>query len=657
MQYEKSPDGTSDLPNPCIDTGMGLERVAAVLQGKYWNYDTDLFMPVIEKIEELSAKKYSDEKFSSNMRVVADHVKSSCMLISDGVIPSNEGRGYVLRRIIRRAIRHMRELDMPLGSLPALIAPVFQVLGEEYPQNLQNQSMVEKFLALEENKFNETLDQGLKFLDQALKNDVEGGQLTGASAFKLYDTYGFPLDLTQIILREKDLSVDTQGFESCMRERKEESKKSWKGGAIEDLSQFHKTVEEFGETQFIGYDHLSCESKLLAILPYGEKHALVFEKTPFYAEGGGQLGDSGSIDINKTIITEIEDTQKPVEGLFAHIVKDSSSLEVGQTYHLAVNKEKRQLTMRNHSATHLLQSALIEVLGDHVKQAGSNVGPDRLRFDFTHTSGMTTEEVEAVENLVNQKIHESLPVCASTMSMDQALEKGAMALFGEKYGDDVRVLEMGNFSTELCGGTHVDNTNEIEYFKILTEGSLSSGVRRVEAITSKTAMNWLNKRSAILKNLEKATSSNEDKIEDKVNQLYAELKAKQKEIEQLKEKLNSAQSAEVFANPETLSGGTLFKSAVVPGGSDLRKMSDLYMTKYENGILLLMMENKGKLSVLLRAKKDSPVKCNDILNKFLAEHGGRGGGKPFMAQGSANSGCEPILEKSIKEEIMTVLGN
>ncbi|TNF29493.1 MAG: alanine--tRNA ligase, partial [Deltaproteobacteria bacterium] len=419
MQYEKDgKGGQKKLPNPSIDTGMGLERIASVLQGKYWNYDTDAFTPIIKELEKISGKSYADAKYQTAMRVAADHIRSCTMLITDGVIPSNEGRGYVLRRIIRRAIRHLRELDVPQGTFASLSKIVLNELGTEYPQNKANQSLAEKFLTLEEKKFLETLDTGLKFLEESLKSDVKNNIFNGRSAFKLYDTYGFPLDLTQIILKEKGIEVDEDSFNQAMEERKEDSRKSWKGSLNLDDKIFFQAKDKCGETKFLGYEKTESTAKLLEILDLGEgRQGLIFDQTPFYAEGGGQVGDTGVVTISGKDY-EIIDTQKPVDGLFVHFVQGAENLKSPLEATLKVNAKKRALTARNHSATHLLQSALIEVLGDHVKQSGSMVNPERLRFDFTHMQSLTQKEIDRVEELVNREILKAQDVTATLTSMD-----------------------------------------------------------------------------------------------------------------------------------------------------------------------------------------------------------------------------------------------
>lgn len=638
MQFEKTPEGRFNLPKPSIDTGAGLERVAAALQGCYNNYNTDIFFPIMRKIETLSGKKYepngSDEKTKAAFRVVADHIRSGTMLITDGVIPSNEGRGYVLRRIIRRAIKYLNELGVKEISFYKLVPAVFESLGAEYPQNATNAELAIKLLELEERKFRETLEHGLKFLQEAITKEVHNKVLAGTAAFKLYDTFGFPVDLTEMYLLDHGLTLDHAGFEKAMNEQKELSRKSWKGGLDNSDKVFHTIKEKHGATKFSGYEKTEDESTLIEIVPMGEMKGLVFASTPFYGEGGGQVGDIGVIMSGKNIIAHIDDTQKPVDGLHVLLSSDADALEVGQKYKMAVDHKTRKLIMRNHSATHLLQSALIKVLGSHVKQAGSQVTSERLRFDFTHLQAMSKEEILKVEEMVNAEIHKGSHVDASVMSMDQAVKKGAMALFGEKYGNEVRVLTMGEFSTELCGGTHVSNTGDISLFTILSESSLATGVRRIEATTSETALNYLSHRSSLYKKVEALFNDKDEKALVKIENLLKDLKDKQKEIEALKDKIQASESKDLFSSTEKI-GGVDVAIVEVPGEGDLRKLSDLFISKFQNGAVVLY-NKKG--AVLVRRGSDvSKLNASDALKEILSVMNGRGGGKPDMAQGSGEA--------------------
>ncbi len=637
MQFEKTKDGQFPLPKPSIDTGAGLERVASAMQGVYWNYDTDLFAPILSKLESLSGKSYSKDPKSQNaMRIIADHIRSSTMLITDGVIPSNEGRGYVLRRIIRRMVRNLKELGLGAGTAQQLVPCVFESLGKEYPQNEANASLAQKFLALEEKKFFETLEQGLKFLDDAIEKELVNNKLPGSAIFKLYDTYGFPVDLTELILKERNHLADISGFESQMAESKARSRKSWKSGTSVDNKVFFDLKEKLGTTKFTGYETLVQKAKLLHIIDMGDDiSGLVFNTSSYYAEGGGQAGDCGSIQQNGKVIANIFDTQKPVDGLFIHFSKNADGLEVSQEYDLVVDKLKREQTKSNHSATHLLQAALIQVLGDHVKQAGSQVGSDKLRFDFTHLQAVSPSELNEVESLVNHWIQSSSPVSASEMTMDQAISKGALAFFGDKYGDKVRVLQMGDHSTELCGGTHVSNTSDIGLFKILSESSLSTGVRRIEATTSTKAFQWLSERSNILDLIEANLKEKGQKAVQRIDAMFDEIKEKQKEISKLKLELQNLQATDLFTNSEKISGYDLV-CVEAPEGADLKSLSDDFVSKYPKGILLMTANKDGKLAAMVRSSKSVKLHCSNVLKDALSPLGGRGGGRPDMAQGSAD---------------------
>lgn len=660
MQFEKRKEGNEikkfSLPKPSVDTGAGLERITAFLQGKYWNYDSDVFAPIIRDLEKLSGKTYSDTKYQSSFRVVADHIRSSTMLITDGAIPSNEGRGYVLRRIIRRAVRHLRELGIKEVSFHKLVPAVFESLGKEYPENAQNLSLAQKLLEIEERKFLETLDTGMKFLNEALLN-IKNNTLSGEVAFKLYDTFGFPLDLTEVILREKNLTLDQNGFEEAMNKQRESSKKSGKFHVTEGLEKtFYSIKEKFGATQFTGYtEEKTINSKLLHKETINDQTILIFDKTPFYGESGGQVGDIGQILEGNNILAEVFETQKPVDGLFVHYSKNADALEIGKSYTLLVNHQERNQIRKNHSATHLLQSALIKVLGDHVKQAGSLVTKDKLRFDFSHHEGLTKEQIAQVESLVNLAIQSNSKVCPEIMSKEAAMKKGAMALFGEKYGDQVRVIQMGEFSTELCGGTHVENTNDIGYFKIISEGALSSGVRRIEGLTHKNAYEYLENRSHILAKLESTLSQKEDKVIHKVDSLISDLKENHKKLEQVTEKLQNLENQSIFENPEIINGISV-KFAEASEGADLRKLSDLYVSKFPKGLIFLKNKTQDKHNLLLRVGKDAKFDCNAAFKETLAILNGRGGGKPDMAQGSTEnlnsfSSFETKLKTIIKEKL------
>ncbi|MFZ4713067.1 MAG: alanine--tRNA ligase [Bacteriovoracaceae bacterium] len=660
MQYEKYFEGKEikrkSLPKPSVDTGAGLERIAAALQGKYWNYDSDIFSPILRDLEKMSGKKYTDAQYTSPMRVVADHIRSATMLITDGAIPSNEGRGYVLRRIIRRAVRNLRELGIKEVSFHKLVPAVFESLGLEYPDNMSNSSLAQKLLEMEERKFLETLDNGMKFLNEALEKMNEK-ILAGEVAFKLYDTYGFPLDLTEVILREKNLMLDNNGFDEAMKKQKENSKKAGKFQSKEGSEKlFFAVKEKFGNTKFSGYSETQTKnSKLIDKVELDGVTALIFDVTPFYGESGGQIGDTGEVVDGTNVIAHIDDTQKPVDSLWAHYSKDADALEIGKSYTLRINIERRELIRKNHSATHLLQSALIKVLGDHIKQAGSTVTEEKLRFDFSSPEALTKEQIHAVEKLVNEEIQKAHSVSPEVMSKDAAVKKGAMALFGEKYGDEVRVIEMGSFSTELCGGTHVDNTKDIAYFSILSESALSSGVRRIEGTTYKTAFDRLERRSQYLSTIEHALASKEEKAVAKMESLLNDLKDSHKKLMEMNEKFQALENKSIFENPEMVKG-TPFKMAQASDGADLRKLSDTFVAKYPNGIVLLKSKSQDKVTVLLRAGKDAKLDCNQILKETLPLINGKGGGKADIAQGSAEVNTDTHqFETKTKELIIARL--
>ncbi len=662
MQFEKYREGNEikrkPLPKPSVDTGSGLERVTAVVQGKYYNYDTDIFEPIMKSIGALSKNDYyqtTNESIKSSFRVVADHIRSCTMLITDGVIPSNDGRGYVLRRIIRRAVRHLSLLGLKDVCFYKLVPAVFESLGQEYPDNAQNIALAEKLLKLEEEKFRKTLDTGLTLINEELSKVKPNEKFSGEIAFKLYDTFGFPLDLTEVILREQNLVLDTEGFNKAMTAQKEQSKKGSKFKVQEDnLKLFYSIKEKFGETVFTGYSEKSSQAKLLAKEEIDETFYLVFDKTPFYAESGGQVGDRGEIFSNEGKLGSIYDTQKPVDGLHVHLSKDADALIVGETYTINYNSKERELTKRNHSATHLLQSALIKVLGNHVKQAGSSVGPDRLRFDFTHSEALKQEEIFKVEDLVNEAIHQALKVSADQMTKDEATKKGAMALFGEKYGDKVRVLTMGHFSCELCGGTHVSNTNEIGLFKIIIETSLASGIRRIEAITSTTAIEYLNLRSKILSDLEKELSVKEARVIEKVLNLQNEIKDKNKAIETLNDKIQQFESQNLFDNKAPIKNNLYLTVSKSPSAdaNNMRKLSDIYVDKNPQGVLVLYSIEHEKLSLILKtAKSNSSIDCSSIIKESLSIFSGRGGGKADMAQASGEASKLQDVLHFIKEKL------
>ena len=649
MQYEKLPAGKrTSLPNPSIDTGMGLERLLAAMNNHYVNYETDLFAPLIKRIENMIPPSPSqDPQTLHRLRAIADHARSCTMLITDGVIPSNEGRGYVLRRIIRRAVRHLKELGAPPISMTKLVDPVFDLLGEAWPENAGNASLAKNFLKVEEEKFLETLDQGLKFLNNALKTDLQNKILKGETAFKLYDTYGFPPDLTEAILRDQGLSLDTAGFETAMEERREDSRKSWKGGKKIDHKIFHDIKNQWGETDFTGYEQHSDTAKLLKVISTDSGTALIFDRTPFYAEGGGQIGDTGVVSgENDNTLAKIEDTQKPVEGLHVHYCSDPGPLEEGKMYKLVIDWERRAAIAKNHSATHLLQSALIATLGDHIKQSGSLVTEQKLRFDFAHTSALRPKEIQSVEDTVNDHIAAALSVTPQVTTIDKARKRGALALFGEKYGDRVRTLQMGGVSLELCGGTHVSNTSEIGMFSIVEESSPGSGIRRIEALTSTVALKRLQERSQTLKNIEQLTGLKGPQTVQKMESLLEDVKRQQKKLAHLSEEAGLAKLSDFFEKTETIGKDIAFKCAPAPEGVELKQLSDRFINKHKKGILAIYAVKGKKRPASSFAPGKELIDCPATLNEALKPLGGRGGGRKDMAQGSTDADKIRLLEEA-----------
>ena len=641
MQYEKYEDNGAikkrRLPSPSVDTGAGLERIAAVMQGAYWNYDTDLFIPIIQKLEKISRKNAKDSKSADSFRIISDHIRSSVMLITDGVVPSNEGRGYVLRRIIRRAIRHARKLDAPDNTLYKLVESVFSILGEEYPQNKQGLSTAQKLLEIEEKKFLETLDHGIHFLNEALKTELIGGTLKGNVIFKLYDTFGFPPDLTELMLKEKSLKADMQTFHQLMEERKKESRKLRKIHSAEDNTQFHRILDKYGKTEFLGYTQLCATGTLLEIIDIDEAtKGLIFDQTPFYGQSGGQIGDRGLLKTGDQTVGSIRDVQIPVKHLFVHFIKGEISLKKGTSYTLQVDEQRRSFTTKNHSATHLLQSALIKTLGPHIKQAGSSVNHEKLRFDFTHHKALTKEEISLVEDTVNSWIQEALPVTFQHMDMNEAFKQGAVAFFEDKYENPVRVLKMGQASIELCGGTHVGNTSEIVLFKITDESSLGSGVRRIESLTAQMAVKFLKDRSCILESLEKNLQDKGPNLIKKVDSLQEEVKERGRQIKELKRQLRGGKIHDIFQNPENING-VGFITTEISQDIDLRELSDSFVSRFPKGVALFYCLRGESFNVLLRSSKGLSLNCSDILKVSLKAAKGRGGGRADMAQGSGKS--------------------
>ncbi|TJY56629.1 alanine--tRNA ligase [Sinimarinibacterium sp. CAU 1509] len=635
MQFDRAADGTmSPLPAPSVDTGMGLERISALMQGTHDNYQIDVFRHLIEAVAKLAgAEPYS----SPSQKVIADHIRATAFLMADGVLPSNEGRGYVLRRIMRRAIRHGYKLGVTDAFFHALVKPLVEIMGEAYPQLVEQQAQIEKAIRAEEDSFAVTLDKGMKLLDEAIAG-IADKTIPGEVVFKLYDTYGFPLDLTADIARERELSLDMDGYEREMEAQRTRARAASSFKTGQSLSYTG------ADTRFTGYDALQGEATVVALyrdgasvdaLNAGESGVVVLDATPFYAESGGQVGDRGVLSA-ATMRFDVADTQKIKGSVFGHHGGlASGTLRVGDSVKAEVTESLRRATMRNHSATHLLHRVLRDVLGAHVAQKGSLVDAQRTRFDFSHNQPITAEELAEIERRVNTAVLANVPVETALMSYDDAIKAGAMALFGEKYGDEVRVLTMGGYSTELCGGTHVARTGDIGLFKIVSEGGVAAGVRRVEAITGDNALNYLRELEQRLRHAAELLRASPDELVSKIEQLQDRSKQLDKELAALKSKLASSAGGDLVGQARDISG-TKVLSASVEGvdGGGLRDLMDQLKDKLGSGVILLGAANGDKVSLIAGVTKDltGKVKAGELVNFVAGQVGGKGGGRPDMAQ-------------------------
>lgn len=661
MQYNRDESGKlTPLPKPSIDTGMGLERITAVLQGKHNNFDTDLFQPIIEEISTLSGIPYGKAPHSdASMRVIADHIRAITFLLSEGLIPSNEGRGYVLRRVIRRAARHARLLNLPAPTLHRFIEPVISVMGDIYPEIIDERDRTEKLLKIEEERFVRTIETGMNILDEILTRLKEEGSdvIPGEELFRLYDTYGFPIDLARDIANDEGYRIDEEGFHRRLQEQKQKART---GAGMQQQEErttlYREIVARHGETLFKGYETLKEEAEVVEIisngrftdeLGEGQEGMIVLDRTPFYGESGGQVGDTGVIHSEGAHLI-VTDTKKPLQGLHIHIVKVKRGIvRRGERVTAMVDEERRLSIMRNHTATHLLHKALRMVLGEHVKQSGSLVAPDRLRFDFTHYTATTPEEIDEIEEVVNTKILEDLPVKTEVMGIDDAIRSGAVALFDEKYGEKVRVVSAGSFSRELCGGTHCSATGQIGSFVILSESSVASGIRRIEALTGMNAFRYLKeqKRSIeMIKNILKT-----DRPVERTERLIRELKEKEKEIERLKTGASTDVISEAIRKARELSGikiATLRKDGL--NQKELRLLSDRLRDRLGSGIIITTSAQNGKAAIVCMVTKDLTDRFNagEILKRITSLAGGSGGGRAEMAQGGVKD--IEALEEAMK---------
>jgi alanyl-tRNA synthetase len=663
MQYEQFEDGTRKaLAAQSIDTGMGIERVAALLQGTNDNYATDLVRNLIEASAQATSSD-PDGPHKTHHRVIADHLRSTSFLIADGVLPSKDGRGYVLRRIMRRAMRHAHLIGAADPLMHRLVPALVQQMGAAYPELAQAQSMIEETLLQEETRFRTTLDRGLRLLEDEVTSLPQGGALPGATAFKLYDTFGFPLDLTQDALREKGLSVDTDGFDSAMAAQKAKARAAWAGsGEMADDTIWFDVLDNHGATDFLGYDTEQAEGQIVALVQNGEQVdradagatvQIVLNQTPFYAESGGQIGDRGEI-VTESGSLEVTDCRKTAD-LFIHVAKVTKGfVELGQAAELAVAADRRARIRANHSATHLLHEALRRTLGEHVAQRGSLNADDRLRFDFSHGQALTATQLQQVQSEVNAFIRQNSTVETRIMTPDDARALGAQALFGEKYGEEVRVVSMGHlsgsgkgagqdtYSLELCGGTHVRQTGDIGGFVLLSDGASSAGVRRIEALTGEGAENFIQHQMAAMTAAANVLKVQPTEVADRAQQLLDERKALQNEVASLRRELALSGGAEAKAVEPISIGGTAFLAQVLQGvtGRDLPALVDAHKAKMGSGVVLLIADADGKAAVAAGVTGDltEQISAVDIVKTVVATLGGKGGGgRADMAQGGAKS--------------------
>ena len=637
MQYNRSADGEmTPLPKPSVDTGMGLERIAAVMQNVHSNYEIDLFQSLLKATAAAVGTSDMDNK---SLRVIADHIRSCSFLITDGVLPSNEGRGYVLRRIIRRAIRHGNKLGAKGPFFNQLVAALVAEMGEAYPELAKAQDQIERVLLKEEQQFAKTLDNGMGLLREAIEG-LDGSVIPGETVFKLYDTYGFPVDLTADVAREHELTIDMDGFEKAMEAQRERARAS--GTFSVD---YNDKIQLEGETRFSGYDALEDQAKVVALykegeavnqLSAGETGLVVLENTAFYAESGGQVGDTGSLRWDRGQFT-VNNCTKESKNHLHHGEVSEGVLEVGDTVVTEVDQVKRQATALNHSATHLLHAALRDVLGDHVQQKGSLCDAERLRFDFAHFEAMTAEQLQQVEAIVNTQIRSNSDVVTDLMDIESAKTRGAMALFGEKYDDEVRVLSMGgDFSVELCGGTHAKRTGDIGLLKIVSEGGIAAGVRRVEAVTGAGAMQWVEEVDDKLAQIAGSLKVSRDAVVEKVQDMAERSRQLEKELEQLKSKLAAAKSSDLIGSAVEVKGAKVLAAkleGVEPKA--LRDTIDQMKNKLGSGVVVLAAVADGKISLAAGVTKDltGQVKAGDLVRELTAKLGGKGGGRPDFAQG------------------------
>ncbi len=672
MEFDRSADGSmKKLPRPSIDTGMGLERITSIMQGKIGNYETDLFVPIIRRIEDIAGCAYGEnEKNDIAIRVIADHARGATFIINDGVLPSKDGRGYVLRRIIRRALRYGRKLGIQKEFLNELTKNVVDIMEDAYPDIKNNHAYIMRVIKGEEERFIETLGMGMKLYEEFTRGLKSRGDraIPGDLVYKLYDTYGFPVDITTDMADEDGLAVDKDGFEKALAEQKERSKT---GSQIkgEEWNEGHLAILQTGlSSVFTGYETLQDEGVVQAILVGNEiveqigedqEGELFLTKTPFYAESGGQIDDSGAVIITSgNVLARVTGVAKVKEDLFAHrVIMESGTLRRGDAVSLAVDEEKRKGTSRNHTATHLLQYALRQVLGDHVKQSGSLVEPGRMRFDFTHFEAMKDEEIRQVEDIVNEKIMDCVPVIVNVKSREEAIREGATALFEEKYGETVRVISIGDFSRELCGGTHVRNTGQIGSLYILSESSLASGVRRIEATTGMGALAYKRRVEGTLRSIARKTNIEFDRVESRVESLLDDLASREKELAHFKQDIVAGRVDGAIAEAPDI-GGVRVVTLFVENASaeDLRKVTDVVRSRVRDCIVVVGTEtgnDKGLIVASVSKDAQKTYSAGKIIRNLTAHYGGKGGGNPNTAQG----GVPGVKVRESLKNVVQFIGN
>lgn len=671
MQFNRTDEGVLEpLPKPSIDTGMGLERIAAVIQKVPSNYDTDLFAPMRAKIAELTGYRYgTNAEHDVSVKVISDHSRAAAFLIGDGVLPSNEGRGYVLRRVLRRALRHGRFLGLDRPFLHEVAVSVMHAMEDAYPELLENKSFITKVILNEEERFSETLDNGLRLLQNEIKRlqDEKAEVIPGALVFKLYDTYGFPIDIVTDMARDLSLKTDEAGFHELMEKQREQSRMYWKGSGEREISDAYRQLSVRGvTTEFLGYETTRAGGVVLALVrdgqtldeaSMGEAIEVITDKTPFYGESGGQVGDRGEIEgpFGKVAVS---DTLKLPGNIFVHVGKVSEGkLKVGEKVQLEVDGTLRQDTALHHTATHILHAVLRKVLGDHVKQAGSLVAPERLRFDFTHFAALSPDELSEIERLVNDEIRRNQDLQVHVMDLEEALKTGAMALFEEKYGDRVRMVEIPGFSRELCGGTHTHRTGDIGLFVIVQETSVAAGVRRIEALTGRHALGFLQKQQNVLRQAASLLKTNTSEVSDRIEKLFAAQRQLEKELESLKASMASKRSADLLEQAFDLGGKKVLLAKVeAENPKVLRDMSDQFKERAKSGVIVLGASHEGKAFLLVGVTPDlvKQVHAGNLIKEIVKEVGGSGGGRPDMAQagGSKPEGIQNALDlaKKVLEE-------